>query len=242
MTFLAAFAIALTSLVANTEAEVIPLEQVIGFGRGGLRTLEPELHIYRDTPEKIKKYSTPEGIEEMKRLSEKSLVLQIEKAFYELSRKENAKAGRGFAVPGRNRDALPEVHRVAVKGETPRKAIATGKEISLLFFTCPTTPIVSIERIERTGTTVNISYTMYSQRRQLCRSKLLLIPCGKLLPGKYRVKMQRLPATKANGLAGGLPPVQEGLEDRIVCKPFSFIVSKESENVSHGPASERTFE
>jgi len=224
---------------SKAETVVIPLSEVAGLGRKGLNNLEPDLLIYRDTPEKIARYSTPEGLEEMKRLSTKSLVRQIKRAFYEMSRNKKSKAGKGFAVSGRNRDALPKLYRVAVNGETPKEIFSAGKEISLVFFSYPATPVVRIESIERTGAIVNISYSIYPQGRQILRSKLLLIPCGKLPIGNYQVNMHRLPANKTSGFTENLSPVLEELENRIVCKPFSFTVSDvphQSPNVANGNA------
>ena len=59
---------------ANEDAKtvMIPLDQIrLGSpGSRQLRNLEPEFFVYRDTPEKIAAYSTPEGLKEIERVRE----------------------------------------------------------------------------------------------------------------------------------------------------------------------------
>ncbi len=211
----------------EAETVVISLDQIAGLFRGGLRALEPELHIYRDTPEKMKRYSTPEGIEEIRRKRAQSLVLQIEQAVRELPHGRKAKPPPGFAVSGRDRQALPEVHRVLVEGEIPQNEFPVGSEVSIIFFTSLTSPAVIIDKIEQKGSVFEIHYLLKNRRLLDLHTKLMFIPCGKLKAGDYQVKMIRAVAREAREKKTdrfSMSPVEPGLEEHIICRPFSFVV------------------
>jgi len=231
MTFLTTLALSLIFVTADTarvkELITIPLEEVAGLGGRGLRVLEPELFVRRDTPEKYKKYSTPEGIAEMKRLAKKSLVQPIEQALQEITHWEK-KPSAGFAVSGRDRDALPDLHRVLAKQEKPKGSFTPQEEVSIFFFTQLTTPHVRIKGIERTGNVFKIKYMLIPRNYQIQTSINALIPCGKLPIDKYKVEMHRVPVTAKETRNGEYPPTEADLEKLIVCLPFSFVVSDQS--------------
>ena len=100
---------------AETETVTIPLDQISGSGTRGLRALEPELFVDRDTPGKWEKFSTPEGYEEMNQLAAKSLVLPIERAMRDMPSGKDTKVGSGFAVRGTGREAVQGIYDVLVK-------------------------------------------------------------------------------------------------------------------------------
>jgi len=221
------------SLADKPESIEIPLEQIAGLGRGGLRTLEPELHVYRDTPEKIKKYSTPEGMEEIRRKMAKSLAIPIERSVATLPIGKKVKPRAGFAVLGRDRAALPGVHRVLVQGGAPENSFSLGSEVSIVFFTHPTTPRVRLDRVVQKGNTIEIHYRMIFRGQTSSRSTLVFIPCGKLPAGEYQVKMIRSSRKEKEISTRDWPLVQPGLENQIICQPFSFTVSDKSFEASN---------
>jgi len=201
----------------------IPLDQVSGIGPRGLRALEPDLLIYRDTPEKWEKYSTPEGIAEIKRLSAKSLVLPIEKAMQDLPRGKDATVGPGFAVRGSGRTALPGTYDVLVKGDKPEDRFPAGTEVSVVFY-ARSGPPLRFDRIERSGNAIEIRYMLISQGLAYSRWHLSLIPLGKLPPGTYHVDMNRATENESSFNQRGFPPIKSGVETNYVCRPFSFSI------------------
>jgi hypothetical protein len=220
-------ALAPKTQAADTELDsvIIPLDQIWGIGLRPLRSLEPDLYVRRDTQEKIKKYSTPEGIEELKQKTAQSLVTPIERALLELPIGKRAMPYNGFAVHGRDREALPHIHRVLVQGEKPKNSFPIDTELSIVFFTHPTGNGIRLDRVERKGSSITIRYMLISHGRLVVASKLALIPCGKLPAGEYQVEMVRSKCKEKRFNQRDFPPVESGMEDHIICRPFSFIVT-----------------
>ena len=106
-------------------------------GSRQLRDLEPEFFVYQDTPEKIARYSTPEGRAELeeigRRAKKESLVLAIERAMSARSPGKSTKPAAGFAVKGIDRAALQGVYDVLVKGEEPTDLFRAGNDVSVVF-------------------------------------------------------------------------------------------------------------
>lgn len=214
----------------NGEVVEIPLERIRRGAPGSrqLRDLEPELFVYRDTPEKIARYSTREGRAELeeivRRAKEESLVLAIEHAMSALSTGKSTKPAAGFAVKGIDRAALQGVYDVLVKGEEPTDLFRAGNDVSVVFFAYPVQPRVGLDRIELVDGKVRIHYMLLSHGSRSVSWYLALIPCGKLPPGQYRVEMVRSSAKEKEYNQREFPPVEAGAEVHIVCRPFSFTV------------------
>lgn len=211
-----------TAVIADspneTEVVTIPLDEIrIGSpGSRELRDLESELFIYRDTPEKWKKYSTPESIEEIQqKAAQHSLVLPIEKAMRSMA--EGVKVGSGFAVEGTDRAALQGVYDVLVKGNEPNNRFNAGTELSIIFYTRPAQRRVRLEQVQRRDGLIEIRYKFIPHGRMHITWNLALIPIGKLPPGEYRVEMVRSSGKEVQ-------PNQLENESQIVCRPFSFEV------------------
>jgi hypothetical protein len=204
-----------------------------------LRSLEPDLLLYRDTPEKIAKYSTPEGIAELKEKASKSLVVKIERA---MSKKQalNGKPQAGFAVKGKGRDALNGVYSVLAEGKNAQSQFSPDDDVSIVFFSLPASVSVSVDRIERINNVVKVFYFVAHQPRATIDWHLSLISLGKLEPGKYQVEMIRSPIEQHPS-----PRVQEYIRDdktrvdpqidsSIICEPFSFeVVSRTKQEASN---------
>jgi hypothetical protein len=217
----------------DAEVVLIPLDQIRhGYaGSRQLRNLEPEFFVYRDTPEKIARYSTPEGLKEIEtirqRAADNSLVYAIERAMGSMPMGKNAQAGSGFAVEGQDLAALQGVYNVLVKGDEPQERFSSGTDVSVVFFTLPIQPGMRIDSVERKRNLVSIHYLLVSHGMLEVSWKLALIPLGKLLPGKYQVEMVRLSKKEKDVNQRGYPYVDPGIEQRIVCRPFSFAVTDE---------------
>jgi len=227
----------------RTETIEIPLDQIAGLGRKGLRSLEPDLLVYRDTPEKIKKYSDLEVLQEAQRkIKQHSLVIPIERAMRELPIGKEVKPHAGFAVRGRDRSALPGVHRVLVQGEKPNESFSVDEEVSLVFYSHLAGPLVGLDRVERRDNRIEIHYLLIAEKQAYVSSIIALVPCGKLPTGEYQIKMIRAVAKEKGFNQQEFPPVEAGAEDHIICKPFSFTVVGESSETSDDSASQSHLE
>ncbi len=213
---------------------VIPLDQIAGLGRGGLRALEPELQIYRDTPENIKKYSDPVVLEDtLRKLEQQSLVIPIERAMSELPIGKEIKPRAGFAVRGRDRAALTGVYRVLVQGKKPNKSFPADEEVSVVFFTAPAGFGVCLDCVVRRGNSIEIRYMLIPRGLLSVHSTLRLVPCGKLPSGEYQVKIIRSVSRENEFIRHGFPAVESVWENLIVCNPFRFTVSDQSSEDSN---------
>ena len=206
----------------------IPLDQIIGLGIRRLRVLEPELFVYRDTPEKVAEYLTAEGVKELeqiqKRAAEESLVLPIERALSELPTGKNTKPAQGFAVNGSKKEVLQGVHDVLVKGEKPSEAFPVETDVYVVFYSHPVQPFVGIDYVELDGDKIKIHYVLVSHGYPVGYSTLVLIPCGRLPLGRYQVEMIRSQDREKFFNKAGFPAIESGFEQEIICQPFSFSV------------------
>jgi hypothetical protein len=181
----------------NKESNVvtIPLNRIrIAIpGSRQLRELEPEFFVYRDTPEKAAKYSTPEGLSELKRIqklaAEKSLVYGIERSLQRMASNINAKPPFAFLVVGRDRNALPGIHDILVKGEKHRVSAPSTSDITIVFCSASPQSAARLVRVDRKGNTLEIHYVPHAPDKRYIGWRLALIPLGKLPPGTYRAKL-----------------------------------------------------
>ncbi len=227
------------SATADEKPVEIPLDQIWSNAAASSRSLqsvEPELHIYRDTPEKIKKYSTPEGLAEMRYKAKQSLVLQIERAMRKLPVAKETKPKQGFAVAGIGREALVGIHDVLVLSKGPQSALPAGTDVSIVFFSHPERARVAIDRIERHGNVVRIHFMLISHGQLNISSSLAIIPLGQLPAGEYRVEMVRSPNELKHNQPG-FPPVEADAERLFICRPFEFSVEERKDAESLDPIS-----
>jgi hypothetical protein len=209
----------------QSDTVTIPLKEISGSNYRALRALEPELFIYRDTPEKIEKYSTPEGIKEAQTLSAKSVALPIERAMGKMRPVKDGMTDPGFAVAGEGRDSLSGIYDVLVKGEPPIERFPAGTAISVVFFAPPSLPI-RLDRVERTDGKVTIRFMLISNGLPYSPWHLSIIPLGKLPAGNYHVEMIRSSEKERAFNHRGFPPIPPNRERQIICRPFSFVVSE----------------
>lgn len=206
--------------------KVIPAEDFIGGPKITFASLEPELRIKRDTPEKIAKYSTPEGLAEFQEKANASLSLAVENATAEFA-PLGAPAKTGFAVSGEGRGALEAVHDVIVNHADPSTAFDADSPISLVCFKHTTSPTIHFRRAEISPGVVKVYYELNTRFQTAVNAQLVLIPCGKLPPGAYKVEMIRVRAENPSKLSGkSVLRVEPGVEETIVSRPFEFFVKR----------------
>jgi hypothetical protein len=214
----------------DSQTVVIPLNDIwgnISLQSRPLRSLEPEFFTYRDTPEKIEEFKqlSPEQIEALARKADDSLTKPIERAMSALIRSKETTPRPGFAVKGNGRDALKGVHDVLVRGRKTVDRFSPASDVSVVFFSYPTQPNVAFDRVERTRNKVTIYYMLLTHLAQNVSWRLAIIPLGKLPPGTYDVELIRSPKEKDVN-EPNFPPVRPKLEDKIICKPFKFVVTE----------------
>jgi hypothetical protein len=119
--------------------------------------------------------------------------------------------GEGFAVAGD--DPLREAHAVLFKDAT-RSDLLTGP-VTLVFYSMLAGSYVYLDKIEREGFTITLTYHLQGHMELESTSHFALVPMGRLQPGKYAVRIQRKGPTWKNS---------EEIVEAIICKPFSFEV------------------
>jgi hypothetical protein len=120
-------------------------------------------------------------------------------------------AGQGFAVPGDN--SLREAHAVLAKDAKPPEVL-TGP-VTLVFYALRAGSYVHLDKIERDGFTITLTYHLQGHMTTDSTSHFALIPLGQLPPGKYAVKIERQGETWKNS---------QEIVDAIICKSFQFEV------------------
>jgi hypothetical protein len=119
--------------------------------------------------------------------------------------------GKGFAVAGD--DPLREAHAVLFK-DAKCPDMLTGP-VTLVFYSMLAGSYVHLDKIERDGFTVTLTYHLEGHMTMESTSHFALIPLGELPPGKYSVNIQRQGPTWKNS---------DEIVEAIICKPFGFEV------------------
>jgi hypothetical protein len=124
--------------------------------------------------------------------------------------------------PGVGREALPELYDVFVEGQKQREAFSTQDTVTVMFHTRPEAPAVLIERIEWSGHTLQIHYSLVALGHS-APPGMALIPLDPLPPGEYMVEMIRSKNVRHN--RSEFPPIEPGVERDTVCSSFKFKVA-----------------
>lgn len=217
--FLAVFSLTIaTGLSAEEpsvapESVVIPLDRVWALNMPGTRdihNLEPSVTTHQ-----------PEF---------KRLLPEIIKAISPYEKKmppEMTIQEPGFAIAVADEDALSEVYSILVS-EMPRvDTITVDDDVSLVFFAGEFTQDVKLEKIERDGHTIKVSYSFVPRLEKFMSSQLAIIPIGKLPnAGEYKVNFDALPID-ARLRIKGWQPIDEKVRKTIISQPFAFQVESE---------------
>lgn len=133
-------------------------------------------------------------------------------------------AGPGFPIPGSGIAALHAVYDILVdKAERP-ETVPVG-EVSIVFFARLSPADCYLEKVERNGTDITLTYRLHARQTGNLSFHLALIPLGALEPGKYDVRHVQLPvALAANDPAKLAPPMAGERLKRSVSDPYSFKV------------------
>jgi hypothetical protein len=212
-------------LVANASAQApsepakavtIPLKDVWAL-RGPWSVKAPETRDIRKLDEELTKQTGSSALNSI-----------IEKLLEAPSRPQNRNsAGPGFAVIGRDVDALLAAKGVVVDGVKPRDSFSVGNDISLVFYSHPRSG-VDVQEVARRGNDISIRYRFVGYVERYVSLQFALIPLGPLPAGKYHVSIiQTQPVQK---FRDEYKPVKScidlGLGLRIVSGDFSFNVEE----------------
>lgn len=206
---------------SEPDAVTIPIDQIIQ-GRRGLRGLDPNSFVVRDTSEKWKQFSDSATIQKLKEVADKSKALQVERSMGRM-RPIAGGMSAGFAVSGRGPELLDGVHRVLVEGESPVNRMSADVDVSIVFYAAPSLPI-QLDSVVRQKDRIAIRYALIPQASAYLPWHLSVIPLGKLPLGKYQVEMIRSTEKERALLPKGLSPAPVGSESPIVSGPFEFEV------------------
>jgi hypothetical protein len=208
----------------------IPLDTIWtlhgGNGTKGLRELEPELTIWRNTPEslaKYKDYSAKEMQQLADELRKKSIVYPLEQALRGLRLIDGGLARQGFAVRGDVRDVVRQATEVLCDKKQPDDSFAANDEVSLVVFSSHAQMGLGVTKIERRGNEFCVEYAKTPRNVATTSATLAIVPCGKLPPGEYsvvlRVKGKLEPQYQSGENLEGVLPHPFNL-----CHPFRFTV------------------
>lgn len=130
-------------------------------------------------------------------------------------------AGPGFPVPGEGIAALNAAYDILVDNDERPTTVPAG-EVTIVFFARQSGQHCYIEKVEREGNVITLTYRFHVHRTANVSAYFALIPLGKLNPGTYEVQMEQLPIARPVGEPSGL--IEGERLKRTVSEPFSFEV------------------
>jgi hypothetical protein len=133
-------------------------------------------------------------------------------------------AGPGFPAPGTGIRPLNFAYDILVGKQDRPKTVPAG-EVSLVFFARQSGQYCYLEKIEREGKVITLTYRFHVHRTGEVTGHLALIPLGTLDPGKYEVRTVQLPVARPFEDKTASKFLIEGERlKRTVSQPFSFEV------------------
>lgn len=197
LAFAVAFSLA-SSAIADDKPVKIPLKEIWALNMPGTK-----------------------NIRELKgQQSDDSLVIQLERLLHSKQIKARRK---GFAVPGTGLAALNRAYAGLFEKQTTHESLAAKNEVSLVFFSRPSSDYVHLQSVERQGDQITIKYVFVPHKTRELSAHFALIPMGKLPAGKWRVDVVKSPMAQKY-LNAGFNPVDDNVARGIVCAPFTFEI------------------
>jgi len=140
------------------------------------------------------------------------------------------KSATGFAtaiLPSRESSYEIRAIRAVLQSSRRSNSVPVTEKVGIVFYSNASAYRVELEKVERSGSVINIRYRLAPYQPADLSEKTLvdlaLIPLGKLPAGEYRVEMTRSPMEQKH-LDAGHKPVSDEQASRFVCQPFSFEV------------------
>lgn len=132
--------------------------------------------------------------------------------------------GPGMAVAGRDLAALETAHALLTGKQKPATSISG--EVTIVFHTIAAAPFIRLDSGQRRGKTITIAYHFYFTPTLEGHSPFALIPVGELEPGKYDVRFHENSYETADRREKVARKDTSRLVREVVCKDFSFEVTK----------------
>jgi hypothetical protein len=212
----------------QAESITIPLERIWAYRMPGARDIDGLVS-------ELAKMNCESNSQNSNGVSRKKLWSSIATSLMEESPfwpGQGKTARPGFVVSGKAVEALEGARSVIVRGDRPHESIVAGNKISIVFFSYQFANYVHLQRVERTGSTIDVRYRFVQPINRIQTVHIALIPLGRLLPGDYRVEMTagpigqelfdgRIESRKTDRRSASL--VQEW-HRRFVCQSFEFSV------------------
>lgn len=132
----------------------------------------------------------------------------------------------GFAMLGKDLDAIREAHTVMVGGQESRDSFCSNEDISIAFFSYQAGVYVHLDQIERRGSVIRVQYKLVPHRTREATEHFALIPLGKLPVGVFSIKYEQLPLKQSVADSYRVPPTRPELAQQIVSRDFSFEVQE----------------
>jgi len=223
MFFLKTLSLLLVFVTAVDEKPVsIPLDQVWAYNMPGTRDCYG-----MDLGDFDQKHRPIPGREEFRQMRERA----IHEAHRALAVKlPSEQALNGFVIPRKSdlyvlRKAsimMASAMRYEKKGFV-RASFPVGDEMTLCFFSHPSSYYIHLKEIGRRGTAITVRYQAVPHYTAESSVHFALIPLGKLSAGEYQVRFEQMRMDQAFHDAGFilLSPRQK---QRTICQPFSFTV------------------
>ena len=130
-------------------------------------------------------------------------------------------AGPGFPVPGEGIAALNAAYDI-IFHNVDRPATVQAGEVTIVFFARRSGQHCYLEKVEREGNVITLTYRFHLHRTAHVAAYFALIPLGKLEPGTYEVQMEQLPMARPVGEPSGL--IEGERLKQTVSEPFTFEV------------------
>lgn len=190
-------------------------------GTHDIRELEPKVYGVKDKDPPV---------EEQERRFRESLIHHILRALAPPKMEKEgpvpvAAPEPGFVVVGTGKHALREVHAVLVDKKVSNRPLPANSELTLVFFSHFAGSYVHLSAVKRQGGVIEIDFCFVPHFTSEVSSHFALIPLGKLLPGKYSVKISELPVAKPV-VGADSTRLHPDWQRELICKPFEFTIVK----------------
>jgi hypothetical protein len=193
---------------ADDESRVITLDEIWAYKMPGAREIE--------------EFSTLADMRRMGSVFESWYLRSERLKFKDLAR-------YGFAVEGSDVVALRAALAAFASDEKPRREFSADDEITIVFFSEPSGGnYVRIEQVELEDDKVEIQYRLEPYMELALSTSFALVPLGQMPAGEYHVEMRQLPRDQ-KFIEMGYMEFDEDWSGGVLCKPFSFVVTKSRE-------------
>jgi hypothetical protein len=176
-------------------------------------------------------------VEERDRRFTESRVQSIIRTLDSLPGRRTQQPKAGFAVQGKEMQALREAHGIFVDKQTAQKVFSPGSELSVVFFSHPSKYSIEIVQIKKLidpirakksgGRTIEVHYRFVPDKMGTYKEHFALIPVGKISEGSIAVKWVQSPGTDQSDSKSRNDSAYVAA---TLCKEFTIVGAKGAQN------------